>query len=832
MSPFNIGRRIVVTDFTAGEAAPLAKGLGQDGDALLARVLYWTGGNPYLTQRLCRAIAEEKVTSAADVDRLCDTLFLSKSARDTDDNLSFVRNRLLRSEADLASLLDLYQKVRAGKRVPDDETNPLTGILRLSGVAKVENGLLRVRNRIYDRVFDKEWVTAHMPDAELRRQRAAYRRGVRRTAAALGTVLAVIGGLAFVAAKNARIAQSSSHKARQAAVSLRQNLYAADINVAQQVLEGEMPAEARDLLAAHVPKPGEEDLRTFEWRYLQSRLPDQSLHTFTGQSPVGFDVAFSPDGKLLATTDDKNNVVLWNVVTREKVPTLRGHRDLAVCVAFSPDGRTLASSSRDGTVRLWDVARRREKVILKPGGEYTALGFSPDGSRLVAGYYHSRGVTVWDPSTGRVTAQIPGFLMGPHFSPDGRLLLVATGFPVGLTSDLRAWDVRTGKPTPQRWSRAYQGCFSPDGRTIALARPDYSIALWDVARNRLRRTLPGHKVVLDSLAFSPDGRTLASSSNDTTVKLWDVDAGTLRATFQGHTRAVDRIIYSPDGRMLASASMDGTVKLWNAGRPRQMADQLRAPGRPSLSPDGRVLVIHRPDRFANAFYDAETLRPIAAPEDTRTTGPPVAFSPEEKTLLLADPKNGSIQLRDRASGRVMHRLRGYGHYRFSAFSPDGRQLLVAYGDNTVRSWDVATGKEQGVLRRPPTLLTPMRFSPDGRFLALVDSVYEVVVWNATGMRSLGKPLKRFQAHGGGTRAFAFSPDGETLATGGVDGTIKMWNTRTWRLTLVLPQHRRMLTWLEFSPDGQRLYSAGSDETVRVWRAGAATPPLSTKGPIP
>jgi WD40 repeat protein len=126
----------------------------------------------------------------------------------------------------------------------------------------------------------------------------------------------------------------------------------------------------------------------------------------------------------------------------------------------------------------------------------------------------------------------------------------------------------------------------------------------------------------------------------------------------------------------------------------------------------------------------------------------------------------------------------------------------------------------------------MRFSPDGRFLALVDSVYEVVVWNATGMRSLGKPLKRFQAHGGGTRAFAFSPDGETLATGGVDGTIKMWNTRTWRLTLVLPQHRRMVTWLEFSPDGQRLYSAGMDETVRVWRAGAATPPLSTKGIIP
>jgi hypothetical protein len=118
----------------AQEAAPLAQGLGQSGESLLARVLYWTNGNPYLTQRLCRAVAEEKATRAADVDRLCDTLFLSKSARDTDDNLAFVRNRLLRSEADLASLLDLYTQVRAGQEgSQDDETNPLTGILRLSG---------------------------------------------------------------------------------------------------------------------------------------------------------------------------------------------------------------------------------------------------------------------------------------------------------------------------------------------------------------------------------------------------------------------------------------------------------------------------------------------------------------------------------------------------------------------------------------------------------------------------------------------------------------------------------------------------------------------------
>src|SRR5437667_4285508 len=116
----------------------------------------------------------------SDVDRLCTELFLTHKAKVSDDNLMFVRNRLIKSEVDLAALLDLYQKMRSGKRVPDDETNPLTSVIKLSEVARVENGLLKVRNRIYDRVFDKEWVAAHMPDAEVRRQRAAFRRGVRR----------------------------------------------------------------------------------------------------------------------------------------------------------------------------------------------------------------------------------------------------------------------------------------------------------------------------------------------------------------------------------------------------------------------------------------------------------------------------------------------------------------------------------------------------------------------------------------------------------------------------------------------------------------------------
>lgn len=196
-TPFNIGRRIELSDFTEQEATPLIQGLCADdavGTALLQRVIYWTGGHPYLTQRLCRAVANDgKIRHTSGVDRLCEELFLSNRARERDDNLLFVRERMLRSEVDPAALLTLYEKIRDGKTVRDDETNPLISVLRLSGIARVENGVLKTRNRIYNKVFDEKWVNVNMPGAELRRQRAAYKRGLKRAFAIVMVLLALAG---------------------------------------------------------------------------------------------------------------------------------------------------------------------------------------------------------------------------------------------------------------------------------------------------------------------------------------------------------------------------------------------------------------------------------------------------------------------------------------------------------------------------------------------------------------------------------------------------------------------------------------------------------------
>jgi hypothetical protein len=211
LSPFNIGRRIPLHDFTLEEAAPLAAGM-KNGASILQRVLYWTGGHPYMTQRLCLAIVEaaDAMLSGIDdvaINRLCAELFRTKSARESDDNLAFARNRLLKSESEVASVLELYRRVWSGRHVADDETNPLTSTLKLSGVVREERGRLAIRNRIYRAMFDLTWVREHMPDAELRRQRAAYHRGLVRATAVGTAALLVLGALTFAAVHNAHIAR-------------------------------------------------------------------------------------------------------------------------------------------------------------------------------------------------------------------------------------------------------------------------------------------------------------------------------------------------------------------------------------------------------------------------------------------------------------------------------------------------------------------------------------------------------------------------------------------------------------------------------------------------
>lgn len=223
ITPFNIGHAVELRDFTPSDAVVLAGGLSPHHDTarvLLDRVLWWTSGQPYLTQKLCAEVAQAKVHLTRDVDAACERIFLSPEARERDDNLHFVRDRLLRSEQDRAAILDAYAKVCRGERLADDHLNPVLSELRLSGVVRVVNGHLQPRNRIYSKVFDLAWVRKNLPDAETRRQKAAFYRGVRRVAGVAAAVLIVMGALVLYAWRSAQAEKAATESKRKADASL------------------------------------------------------------------------------------------------------------------------------------------------------------------------------------------------------------------------------------------------------------------------------------------------------------------------------------------------------------------------------------------------------------------------------------------------------------------------------------------------------------------------------------------------------------------------------------------------------------------------------------
>src|SRR5262245_25116494 len=736
-TPFNIGQRVELNDFTEAEAAPLAQGLQKSPDIgarLLERVLYWTGGHPYLTQRLCQAIAEEvRADTPDEIDRLCQELFLSHQAQERDDNLLFVRERMLRSEVDLASLLSLYGQVRRGKRVRDDVTNLMISILRLSGVTHVASGYLRVRNRIYARVFGREWVKENMPDAELRRQREAYRQGLLRAAAIAALIIAAIGALAAIAVQQRNRAKAEASRAEQQEYTNRRLLYAAHMNLAGQAWENANLERVEELLEVHRPHSGEEDLRGFEWYYLWHQ--SHGFLSILPHNSTVFSVAFSPDGRRLATGSKASAVKLWDAATGQELLTLKGDSNYVWSVAFSPDGKRLATGSEDHTAKLWDAATGQELLTLKGhSGPVMSVAFSPDGKKLATGSKDPI-VKLWDTVTGQELLTLKGqsgTAFSVAFSPDGRRL--ATG-----REDLRVnlWDAATGQElltlkghSNYVWSVA----FSPDGKRLATGSLDHTAKLWDAATGQELLTLKGHLRDVRSVAFSPDGKRLATGSEDNTVKLWEAATGQELLTLKGHSAFVRSVTFSPDGKRLATGSSDGTVKLWDAAT------------------------------------DQELLTLKGHSSSVRS----VAFSPDGKKLAT-ESKDHAVNLWDAATGQELLTLKGHLRtVRSVAFSPDGRRLATGSEDNTAKLWDAATGQELLTLKGHSGPVVSVAFSPDGKRLATGNKDYIVKLWDAV----TGQELLTLKGHSSTILSVAFSPDGKRLATVSSDYTVKMWEGAT------------------------------------------------------
>jgi len=648
------------------------------------------------------------------------------------------------------------------------------------------------------------------------------------------------------------------------AISLRRQTYASDMNLAQQALAADNIGRARELLERHRPKPGELDLRGWEWRYLWQRSRGREIFSFPSER--GSSVVFSPDGATFATGGSRQPAKVWSTSTHALIGAFSDPSSgLQNAISYSPDGRLLACSETWG-VAIWDIATRRMNTRLtrdeRPGVFGLPVFFSPDGG-AVAGL-SGGGIQFWDSRTGepRSRVELEEFPFGLFcLSEDWKFLAV------GSAHRTEVWDREAGTKLDQfpGWTLGLK--FSPGGSVLAVGDYEGSVVLWDAAQRREIARWKAHRSAVRGLGFSPDGKKLATAGDDNVIQLWELGSRRRLMTFTGHQSSIYGLSFSPDGSTLASAGGDG-VKLWNS---TVMTGERELPQTITplwFSPDGRVTAtIDQALRIQ--YWDTATRRlirsnaPIAKSVDSSTL---VRMAADGQTVAIG-PIDGAIELwnvdrheriatfpnerNDNLNGLVFspdqhwlvstHHARPPGNgwearmwnletrqlaARFPAksapvaFAPDSTTFVTLGERRTLQFWDTLSHRE---VRSFPTDIhgSPrvLAFSPDGTLIASGDGEFMVRILAV----SSGVELAALRGHVGGVFDVAFSPDGKTLATGSTDDTVKFWNTTTWQEVMTLPDYGKNVSRLLFSPDSSTLAvgsSFGDDERapVQLWRA--------------
>jgi WD40 repeat protein len=583
-TPFNIASKIELKGFQLQEATPLIQGLKgkvSNPDAVLQAILSWTGGQPFLTQKLCKLVHDAKLfipegAEAQQVELLVRSRVIENwESQDEPEHLKTIRDRLTSRQQITIGILSLYQKILNGAEIAVDHSQENMELL-LSGVVVKQDKKLKLSNRIYESIFNLVWVEKSLEDRRPYAQnlvqwldssyqdKSCLLQGEELQRTLKWMKSKILGSQDFEFLKESQNleiqkVQQSFKEAEQQLLEVHQKIkrrvrwggiilalsllgsitaivISASNNLKNQI--NALNSSAKTLFSSNLLSEAlmdslqagrllettdmmPRDLKSGTTHILQQIVNVIQQPILEGHKGEIYGVSFSPDGQTIATASEDQMAKLWNLKGKN-IQTLKGHADRVWHVRFSPDGKTIATASWDGTIRLWNW-----------NGQYSrSLGILRDHK---------------------------GWVFDVSFSPDGKTLA-----SVGGDKIIRLWNLESNtllhKWNSKHGKNVVNVSFSPDGKIIATASDDHTAKLWS-QDGILRRTLKGHTNEVNGVSFSPDGKIIATASDDHTAKLWDLKGKELQ-TLRGHAEQVISVSFSSDGKTIATGSFDRTVKLW------------------------------------------------------------------------------------------------------------------------------------------------------------------------------------------------------------------------------------------------------------------------------
>lgn len=819
-TPFNIGQGIAPTDFTLHEAEPLAMGLlplvGSKDVAkrLLNRIHYWTNGHPYLTQRLCQQLLEGGVGTPKAVDDCCTSLFLNPRARTEEINFISVGNTFAANEMDRIAALNLYRRVLAGRTVEYQPADPAFEILRLSGLVTVREGRVVPRNRIYARIFGRNWIKEMMPGAELRRQRQALWRGIGQASMVW---IIVLGALLYGYLQNRSAVQAvqNEQQARHKLDRVNHDLEAAQTRLGLATKEATRIERESHLSQT---KARERLLKLDDIRRAaeaQARRATSQLRASQGQLQQNGRTLTKQQQELARVTSEATTA---RKLAKETAGLVTGQYGTLAGALGGTRGRQY--EALEYSLKEIDLAKRSGRAVDAPMLQRLA-------DAVNIGLMRRRTFT-------------ESFAIDQaSFNRQGNLLV--TG---GKSHFASVWDVGTGKRVqmldlyPERAGESWRSpdslAFSADGNWLVTGVLPGTVRVWQVtsenSQNPLRlytelKGIKGSGFPVMSVAISPHGGRVIVPTQDNSAEIWTLATGERQHLPGRHKAPVWAVAFAPDRPLVATGSEDGLIKLWNYKTNKQVAElSLRDPATiTALSFSRDLLLVARKDGMTftwgadsqGLWHDGERIKEFSWHRSWASTmmpSPDNAYRGHE--LAATASKDGTTALWNLhwPTSDPLFTLDTHKQWVTDArFSWDGRRLVTASWDRTAQVWDIT----QPLIFNVGGKMNYAEFSSSGHLLVTSGDDASAIVHN------LESGITWPCFNGVSVRHTTITRDEKVMVTADTLGRIRLWRTGTSATGAREPlgevgKHNGIAYDIRLTRDEKTLVSVGTDKAVRFW----------------